>query len=517
MITSKSASDRKHGTASDNSHSFVRQLPHALELEAAVLGAVLLSGKRLADVTELLQPETFYDPKHRHVFDAIRGLETKGATIDLLTVTEELRAKERLEGIGGAYYLTKLTMDIVSAAHLEAHAGIIHEKYLLRETIALANQATNEAYHADADAFDVLNNLNSSLTSLTVGGMSQSYATPEALAALAMEDLDHIVQHKDRVTGIPTGYRRLDELTNGWQPGNLIIIASRPGLGKTAFVQNLLINAAQHPVKPVPVALFSLEMSNSELMKRWLVGMSNVDLNHVNSGKLDQSEIDRYMESATKFGKLPIFVDDQPALNIFQLRAKARRLKQKHDIQMIVVDYLQLMTGTGSRNGNREQEISTISRELKALAKELRLPIIALSQLNRAVEGRQDKTPQLSDLRESGAIEQDANVVLFLTRPDYQKTLDEMGDTTSLHDNADIHVRKNRMGGLDDIPMYFVKPIQRWFDRVGYDDYKGTSHFKSSSPDPNPYSSAITGHYQRAPRDFNEPMRSEEEPGDLPF
>lgn len=507
---------QKRVTAAVKEHSFVLKLPQASDLEATVLGALLLSGRSLADVNDLLQPETFYDIRHRYIFEAIRSLDAKSAVIDLVTVTEELRARERLDGIGGVYYLTRLTMDVVSAAHLESHSAMLHEKYLLREMIKLAGQASAEAYQPGADAFEVLNQLNMSLTSLTVGGMSQAYSTAEDLVALALEDLDHIVQHKDRVTGIPTGYRRLDELTNGWQPGNLIIIAARPGLGKTAFVQNLLINAAMHPVKPSPVAMFSLEMSESELMKRWLVGMSDVDLNHVNSGKLDQSEIDRYMNSAARFRNLPIFVDDQAGLNIFQLRAKARRLKQKHDIQMIVVDYLQLMTGTGSRNGNREQEISTISRELKALAKELRIPIIALSQLNRQVEGRQDKTPQLSDLRESGAIEQDANVVLFLTRPDYQKTIDEMGDTASLSDNADIHVRKNRMGGLDDIPMYFVKHIQRWFDRAGYDDYKGLGHFKSAA-EVKPFSPAITNFYERAVTDFTVPKNNQNTPDDLPF
>ena len=489
----------KSVTEIGDNFTYAKVPPHDADIEKAVLGAILLTNC-LDDIEQYLNSDVFYVPQNRLIFEAIKQVKNIGKPIDILTVTSEAREMGILDEIGGVTCIVELTSSLVSNAHTEHHACILYEKYMLRETIKLSNQAVTDSYSGGADPFDIINNLDSSLTALSTGNVSKPYSVSAELARIALDDLDKIINNKEVVTGVPTGFKRIDELTNGFQAGNLIIIAARPSVGKTAFVQNILLNAVSHSIKPVPVGMFSMEMSKLELMKRWLSGMSNVELRHINSGRLDQSEIDRYSKAASEFSNLKLFVDDEAALNIYQLRAKARKMKQKHDVQLIAIDYLQLMSGVESgRNSNREQEISKISRDLKALGKELNIPIIALSQLSRAVESRSDKTPQLSDLRESGAIEQDADCVMFLTRPDYQKTVDEMG-YESINDNADIHIRKNRMGCLDDIPMYFVKDIQKWFDKDGYNKYKDINWHS-----PPQFNNPMVGISSRNIRDFTEP------------
>lgn len=439
--------------------------PQAVELEEAVLGAIMLEKDKLAEVLEIIQSEEcFYVDAHQKIYAAVRRLFDKGMPVDLLTVTDELRKSNELEMVGGAYYLTRLTMSVVSSAHVEAHARIVMEKFIQRELIRISGNVISDAYEDSTDVFDLLDKAESGLYEITDKHLRKNFKSLKEVLVTTVRDIEEAKNRQEDVTGVPTGFKYLDKLTSGWQKNALIIVAARPAVGKTAFCLNLAMNAAMHASKPYPVAFFSLEMGAGELVKRMLAATTEVSMDAITKGRMQEHEFVQMTQRMNKLATAQIFLDDQAALNIFELRAKARRLKQKHDIQLIIIDYLQLMQADINKGGNREQEISKISRDLKSLAKELEIPIIALSQLNRSVESRKEsKVPQLSDLRESGAIEQDADMVMFLYRPEYYGiNNDEMGNP--IEGETHVHIAKNRSGTTDTVKVRFIKEYQKFVD-----------------------------------------------------
>lgn len=444
--------------------------PQAPELEEAVLGAVMLEKDKLAEVLEIVQsPECFYVDANQKIYGAIRRLFDKGLPVDLLTVTEELRKSNELEIVGGAYQISRMTMSVISSAHVEAHARIIMEKFVQRELIRISGQIINEAYEDSTDVFDLLDKAESNLYEITDKHLRKNFKSLTEVLKKTVEEIEEAKNKKDDITGVPSGYAVLDRVTSGWQKTDLIILAARPAVGKTAFTLNLAMNAAIRYNKPV--AFFSLEMGAGQVVKRMLSAVTEVSMEAITKGRMQEHEFIQMTQRMARLASAPIFLDDQAALNIFELRAKARRLKQKHDIQLIIIDYLQLMQANIDKGGNREQEISKISRDMKALAKELDIPIIALSQLNRSVENRKEsKVPQLSDLRESGAIEQDADMVIFLYRPEYHGIMnDEMGN--SVEGETHLHIAKHRNGATDIVKVRFLKEYQKFVDLEDGDGY----------------------------------------------
>ena len=446
--------------------------PQARELEDAVLGAIMIEKSAFDTVIEILKPECFYVDANQRIFRAMQSLANKSQPIDLLTVVEELRFREDLDVVGGPYYVTKLTNAVVSAANIDAHSRIVLQKFIQRELIRLSGEIIADAYEDSADVFDLLDQAESKIYEVTSTHLRNSYETIDSVLVRTIQRIEDLRHKNEDITGVPSGFPSLDRVTYGWQMTDLIILAARPAVGKTAFALNLARNAALHPTKPTPVAFFSLEMSAGQLVQRILAAESEIWLEKISRGKLEEHEMKQlYARGIQRLSQAPLFIDDTPALNIFELRAKCRRLKNANNIGMILIDYLQLMSGTGeNRNSNREQEISTISRSLKGLAKELQVPIIALSQLSREVEKRKDgnKMPQLSDLRESGAIEQDADMVMFLYRPEYYDiNQDEMGDSN----RGETHVRiaKHRNGSLETIKLRALLHIQKFIEDSGND------------------------------------------------
>ncbi len=435
--------------------------PQALELEEAVLGAVMLDRDAMPDIIDLLRPDSFYLEAHQIIYEAMQLLFNQAKTIDLLTMHEELLKMGKLEEIGGPAYLAQLTERVASAANIEYHARIIAQKHIKRELINVSTKTITNAFDDTIDVFELLDDAERNLFDITQQNLNRSYESLASLAGKAQRKLEELASKNESVTGVPSGYRDLDKLTSGWQPSDLIIVAARPGMGKTSLTLALAKNAAM--IFNKGVAFFSLEMSDVQLTQRLISMESGVSLSKLRTGKLDEDEWRRFNTSVEQLSEVPIYIDDTPAINIFELRAKCRRLKIKHDIQMVVIDYLQLMTGgVDKKNGTREQEISSISRALKSMAKELEVPVIALSQLSRAVETRSsDKRPQLSDLRESGAIEQDADLVSFIYRPEYYDIhTDDMDQ--SLEGVTEIIVAKHRNGATDTVKLKFVKEYTRF-------------------------------------------------------
>lgn len=440
--------------------------PQARELEEAVLGAILLEKDKLSDVLEVLtSPDCFYVDAHQRIFSAIRRLPEKGQVVDLLTVTEELRRSDELELVGGAYFLTKLTMSVVSSAHVIAHARIVMEKYIQRELIRICGNMITNAYEDKTDVFDLLDKAEADMFEISNNFLRKNYSSMQDIIVETIEQISQAREQKDDITGVPSGFPSLDAITGGWQPSDLIILAARPAVGKTAFALNLAMNAAMAPHKPKGVAIFSLEMGNTQIVKRMLSAVTEVRLENISRGRMEDYEFTQLTQRMEPLAKAPIFIDDQAGLNIFELRAKCRRLKTKNDIGMIIIDYLQLMQGS-DKAGNREQEISKISRELKMLAKELNVPVLALSQLSRAVEtrgGDKGKIPQLSDLRESGAIEQDADMVMFIYRPEYYGiNNDEQG--APIDGETHINIAKHRNGRLDTVKLKALLEYQKFIE-----------------------------------------------------
>ncbi|MBN8675604.1 MAG: replicative DNA helicase [Chitinophagales bacterium] len=451
--------------------------PQAKDLEEAVLGAIMLEKNAFDTVVEILKPECFYVEAHQRIYKAIQGLANKSQPIDILTVTEELRTREELEMVGGPYYVTKLTNAVVSSAHIEAHSRIILQKFIQRELIRISGEIIGDAYEDSTDVFDLLDDAESKLFEITNNHLRKDYNSIDTVLVNTIKRIEDLRQRNEEVTGVPSGFTHLDRVTYGWQNTDLIILAARPAVGKTAFALNLARNAAMHATKPTPVALFSLEMSAGQLVQRILSAESEIWLEKIARGKMEEHEMKQlYARGIQRLAQAPLFIDDTPALNIFELRAKCRRLKNKHNIGMIIIDYLQLMSGTGeNRNGNREQEISNISRNLKGLAKELNVPIIALSQLSRAVEQRGAKegsrVPQLSDLRESGAIEQDADMVMFLYRPEYYDVTTS-AEGENIKGLTEVKIAKHRNGTLETVKLKALLHIQK-FTNWDEDPYSG--------------------------------------------
>jgi replicative DNA helicase len=444
--------------------------PQAREIEEAVLGACLLDVGSLDIAQELLKAESFYVDSHQRIFKSFLYLSDKQMPVDILTVVESLKKADELDSVGGPYAITKLTNNVVSGANIETHCRIIIQKAIQRDLIRICGETISESYNDAADAFDCLDDHETKLLTVTQGFTKSDVKTSEAVAHAALERIEHLIKHTEELSGVPSGYPYINKLTNGWQSTDLIILAARPSVGKTAFALNLAINAASDPIKPTGVVFFSLEMSAGQLANRAFSTISHIHLEKIARGRLFEDDHERVLHAALKFANMPIFIDDTAALSIIEFRSKARRLVSKNSIGLIIIDYLQLMKGNG---GNREQEIAGISRSLKALAKELKVPIMALSQLSRAVETRKEKNgePQLSDLRESGAIEQDADMVMFLYRPDYQERADQ-GDQ-SVKGDAFVKFAKHRNGSLEVIPMKTELSIQKWFDIKQHEDYTG--------------------------------------------
>jgi replicative DNA helicase len=451
--------------------------PQAKDLEEAVLGAIMLEKSAFDTVVEILKPECFYVEAHQRIFKAMQTLANKSQPIDILTVAEELKTKEELEMIGGPYYVTKLTNAVVSAAHIEAHARIILQKFIQRELIRISGEIIGDAYEDSTDVFDLLDDAESKLFEITNNHLRKNFDTIDSVLVKTIQRIEDLRHKNEDVTGVPSGFSHLDRVTYGWQNTDLIILAARPAVGKTAFALNLARNAVMHPTKPTPVALFSLEMSAGQLVQRILAAESEIWLEKIARGKLEEHEMKQlYARGIQRLAQAPLFIDDTPALNIFELRAKCRRLKNKHNIGMIIIDYLQLMSGTNeNRTTNREQEISNISRNLKGLAKELNVPIIALSQLSRAVEQRGAKEgsriPQLSDLRESGAIEQDADMVMFLYRPEYYDVTTS-AEGENIKGLTEVKIAKHRNGSLETVKLKALLHIQK-FTNWDEDPYSG--------------------------------------------
>ena len=460
--------------------------PQAKELEEAVLGAIMLEKGAFDAVIEILKPECFYVDAHQRIFRSMQSLANKSQPIDILTVVEELRSREELDLVGGPYYVTKLTNAVVSSANIEAHSRIVLQKFIQRELIRISGEIISDAYEDSTDVFDLLDQAESKIYEVTSTHLRNNYETIDSVLVKTIQRIEDLRHKNEDVSGVPSGFSSLDRVTYGFQNTDLIILAARPSVGKTAFALNLARNAALHPTKPTPIAFFSLEMSAGQLVQRILSAESEIWLEKISRGKMEEHEMKQlYARGIQKLSQAPLFIDDTPALNIFELRAKARRLKNASNIGMIIIDYLQLMSGTGeNRNSNREQEISNISRSLKGLAKELQIPILALSQLSREVEKRKEgnKMPQLSDLRESGAIEQDADMVMFLYRPEYYDiTQDEMGDSN----RGETHVRiaKHRNGSLETIKLRALLHIQKFIEDSGGNDFGSglPSNFKPVS------------------------------------
>src|SRR5882724_2269822 len=451
--------------------------PQAKDLEEAVLGAIMLEKNAFDTVIEILKPECFYVEAHQRIFMSMQSLANKSQPIDILTVAEELRSKSDLEVVGGPYFVTRLTNSVVSSAHIEAHARIILQKFIQRELIRISGEILNDSYEDSTDVFDLLDDAESKLFEITNNHLRKNFDTIDSVLVKTIQRIEDLRHKNEDITGVPSGFSALDRITYGWQNTDLIILAARPAVGKTAFALNLARNAVMHPSKTTPVALFSLEMSSGQLVQRILAAESEIWLEKIARGKLEEHEMKQlYARGIQRLAQAPLFIDDTPALNIFELRAKCRRLKNKHNIGLIIIDYLQLMSGAGDKNSNREQEISSISRNLKGLAKELQVPIIALSQLSRAVESRKEgnKMPQLSDLRESGAIEQDADMVMFLYRPEYYDiNQNEMGESNK----GETHVRiaKHRNGSLETIKLRALLHIQKFVEEEEFGNNGGMS------------------------------------------
>lgn len=437
--------------------------PQAVELEEAVLGAMLLEKESLSLVIDALSPESFYKEQNGRIFSAIRKLFNDSEPVDILTVTQELKRTGELEMVGGSFYVSSLTNRIASAANVEFHARIVAQKFLQRELIRISTDTIKSAYEDSTDVFELLDQTTQNIFQVLDSNVRKQGDKMVNLITKAIEEIEAAAQQTDGLIGVPSGFTALDRITGGWQRSDLMILAARPGMGKTAFVVSMAKNAAVEFNKPV--AIFSLEMSSVQLVKRLISSETEISQDKILKGNLDNHEFVQLNERIKKLSVAPMFIDDTPALSIFELRAKARRLRENEKIELIIIDYLQLMSGGPDSKGNREQEISNISRGLKSLAKELNIPIIALSQLSRQVENRPggSKRPQLSDLRESGAIEQDADMVMFIYRPEYYGLeVDENNEPTK--GRAEVIIAKNRHGSLETVKLRFVGQYAKFAD-----------------------------------------------------
>ena len=431
-------------------------MPQALEMEKAVLGALMIDKDAYLEVCDLLRPESFYEPRNQMVYEAIQRLTIEGSPVDVLTVTDKLGKMGKLEEVGGPGYVAELSSRVASSANIEYHANVVAEKYLSRQMIHYVGVIGKKTFDETYEIKDVIQEAESILFELTQKNMKKDYSVLAPILDNAIKIVEKAHSNIGGLTGISTGYYKLDDMTCGLQNSDLVIIAGRPAMGKTAFALSLAKNIAAD--QKIPMAFFSLEMSDVQLANRLISNACGIDSKKLLSGQLDRIEWDRLDKHLGILTDAPLYIDDTEALSVMDLRTKARRLKQEHDIRLIMIDYLQLMTANGMRYNNRQEEVSLISRSLKGLAKELNIPVLALSQLNRGVESREGvegKRPQLSDLRESGAIEQDADMVVFLHRPEYYKIYQNENGTIDYRGKAEVIIAKHRKGATDTIMMVF--------------------------------------------------------------
>jgi replicative DNA helicase len=435
--------------------------PQAIEVEEAVLGALMLERDAYVTVADIIDTQSFYKDEHQKIFDAIKSLSMNEKPVDLLMVTQELKNVHQLDAVGGPAFIAQLTRRVASAAHIEFHARIIAQKHIQRELIRVSSEIQGKAYDDNMDVDDLIDFSESALFKVAESNIKKETVPIKPVLKNALDLIEEARNREDGLHGVPSGFTGLDRITLGWQNTDLIIIAARPSMGKTAFVLSMARNMAVDHARPV--AIFSLEMSSLQLVNRLIASETELGSHKIKSGKLEDWEWALLHSKIGRLSNSPLFIDDTPALSIFEFRAKCRRLKMQHQVQAVVVDYLQLMTAGTDNRGSREQEVSAISRSLKAIAKELNIPIIALSQLNRSVESREGKRPQLSDLRESGAIEQDADIVLFIHRPEYYGiTEDDSGN--SLRGVAEIIIAKHRNGATGDVHLSFRKELAKFAD-----------------------------------------------------
>lgn len=440
--------------------------PNAVDFEKLVIGTFLIDKKGLDYSIDLLTAEVFYDPRHQEIFRAILKLYEGNHPVDLMTVIQELKKTEKLSFAGGDHYIIDLTMGVSSSAHIEYHVRVILEKYILRSLINVSANVIDSSYKESTDVFELLDKAEQSFFEITNGTIKKGFDSANTLVKQAIETIKSL-KDKEGISGVPSGFRDIDKETGGWQNSDLIIIAARPAMGKTAFLLSMARNiAVQHQI---PLALFSLEMASVQLITRMIASETGISSEKLRKGQMSDEEWQRLFSNVSALENAPLYIDETPSLSVFDFRAKCRRLVMQHGVKIIMVDYLQLMTAnSGKGGGNREQEIATISRSLKAIAKELNVPVIALSQLSRSVETRPGKRPQLSDLRESGAIEQDADIVSFIFRPEYYKITtwdnDEDGAETSTENQAELIIAKHRNGATADVRMSFFKNIAKFAD-----------------------------------------------------
>ncbi|MEC3877237.1 replicative DNA helicase [Chryseobacterium salviniae] len=441
--------------------------PNALDFERLVIGTFLIDKKGLDHSIDLLTPEVFYDPRHQVIFSTILKLYEGNQPVDLMTIIQDLKKDGRLNLAGGDSYIIDLTMGVSSSAHIEYHVRVILEKYILRSLINVSANVIDAAYKESTDVFELLDKAEQSFFEITNGTIKKGFDTANSLVKQAIDTIKSL-KDKEGLSGVPSGFRDVDKETGGWQNSDLIIIAARPAMGKTAFLLSMARNIAVG--HKIPMALFSLEMASVQLITRMIASETRISSEKLRKGTLDDEEWQRLFSNVSELENAPLYIDETPSLSIFDFRAKCRRLVMQHGVRLIMVDYLQLMTaGSGGKGtGNREQEISMISRSLKAIAKELNVPVIALSQLSRSVETRPGKRPQLSDLRESGAIEQDADIVSFIFRPEYYKITvwdnDEEGQETSTENQAELIIAKHRNGATADVRLSFLKHFAKFGD-----------------------------------------------------
>ena len=431
--------------------------PQNIEAEQAVIGGMLIEKEAISKVAEFLKADDFYREAHRLIFEAMLELFNKNEAVDLVTVTEVLRKNDKLEAVGGIAYITSLANSVPTAANINYHGEIVEEKALLRGLINSATHIASMGYEDTEAVTDIIDKAEKMILEVSERKMSGDFVPIKSIIFDAFGKIEQLYASKGGITGLATGFKDLDKITSGLQPSDLILVAARPSMGKTAFTLNIASHVAIREKKAV--AFFSLEMSKEQLVQRMLCSEATIDSQRLRIGELEERDWTKLISAADRLSSAPIYIDDTPGITVMEMRSKARRLKIEHDLQLIIIDYLQLMQGSSNKGGdNRQQEISEISRSLKALARELNVPVIALSQLSRSVESRQIKKPMLSDLRESGSLEQDADIVSFLYREDYYNPETENKNIT------DIIIAKHRNGPVDTVQLFFHKQFTKFCD-----------------------------------------------------
>ena len=481
MAQKETLSSLTHGNfAKELSISAGKMPPNAVEFEKLVIGTFLIDKKGLDYSIDLLTPEVFYDPRHQVIFSAILKLYEKNEPVDLMTVIQELKKEEKLGFAGGDHYIIDLTMGVSSSAHIEYHVRVILEKFILRSLINVSANVIDSSYKESTDVFELLDKAEQSFFEITNGTIKKGFDTANSLVKEAIDKIKSL-KDKEGLSGIPSGFRDVDKETGGWQSSDLIIIAARPAMGKTAFLLSMARNiTVEHNI---PMALFALEMASVQLITRMIASETGISSEKLRKGQMSEEEWQRLFSNVAALENAPLYIDETPALSVFDFRAKCRRLVMQHGVKIIMVDYLQLMTANsgGKGGGNREQEIATISRSLKAIAKELNVPVIALSQLSRTVETRPNKRPQLSDLRESGAIEQDADIVSFIYRPEYYK-IDTWEDETPSANQAELIIAKHRNGSIADVRLSFHGSLAKFSDLDVFGSYHSSGFAQQDEP-----------------------------------